>query len=179
VIIATLIGVSIHLIKQQKEGNKMSTETIPLIELREGGLFYPHELREICQAIYIVNRDAPSSSAGAMVSIYVQINQDSFGETRFGLLPMLKEIEVVSSYDVTAKVSDQEIYFGVWGHEDTFVLMGHAVNLALEITSLAGERSPVTFLKNDCPIYVINESGTTESTMCSVYSYMAERGFPF
>ena len=148
----------------------MNTQTIPLIELRDGGRYYPHELGEICQAIYIVNRDAPNSSAGAMVSIYVQINQDSFGETRFGLLPMLKEIEVVSSYDVTANDIYQEIYFGVWGQEDTFVLMGHAVNLALEIASV---------YKDNHNIFVINESGTAESTMCSVYSYMAERGFPF
>lgn len=157
----------------------MNTQTKPLIELREGGRYYPDELGEICQAIYIVNRDAPDSLGGAMVSMYVQINQDSYGETRFGLLPMLKEIESVSSYDMTANVIDQEIYFGTWGGGDTFVLMGHAVNLALEITSLVGEKSPVTFLRNGCPMYVINESGTTESTMCSVYSYMAERGFPF
>jgi hypothetical protein len=148
----------------------MSTQTIPLIELREGGRYYPHELGEVCQAIYIVNRDAPSTTTGAMVSIYVQINQDSYGETRFGLLPMLKEIESVSSYDMTANVIDQEIYFGVWGHEDTFALMGHAVNLALEIASV---------YKDNHIIYVINENGITESTMCSVYSYMAERGFPF
>jgi hypothetical protein len=151
----------------------MNTSTKPLIELREGGRYYPDELGEICQAIYIVNRDAPDSLGGAMVSMYVQINQDSYGETRFGLLPMLKEIDLVSD------ILDHPIYFGAWGGGDTFVLMGHAVNLALEITGLAGERSPVTFLKNDCPIYVINENGTTESTMCSVYSYMAERGFPF
>jgi hypothetical protein len=151
----------------------MNTETKPLIELREGGRYYPDELGEVCQAVYIVNRDAPNSLGGASVSIYVQINQDSYGETRFGLLPMLKEIELV--YDLT----DEPMYFGTWGGEDTFVLMGHAVNLALEITHLAGEKSPVTFLKNDCPIYVINENGTSESTICSVYSYMAERGFPF
>ena len=157
----------------------MSTQTKPLIELREGGRYYPDELGEICQAIYIVNRDAPNSLGGASVSIYVQINQDSYGETRFGLLPMLKEIEVVSSYDHTTNEYGEETYFGTWGGEDTFVLMGHAVNLALQITSLVGEKSPVTFLKNDCPIYVINENGTSESTMCSVYSYMAERGFPF
>ena len=156
----------------------MSTETKPLIELREGGRYYPDELGEICQAIYIVNRDAPSTTTGAMVAIYVQINQDSYGDTRFGLLPMLKEIESVCAYDDTTNEFDS-MYFGTWGAVDTFVLMGHAVNLALEITNLAGEKSPVTFLKNDCPIYVINENGTSESTMCSVYSYMAERGFPF
>ena len=141
----------------------------PLIELREGGRYYPDELGEICQAIYIVNRDAPSTTTGAMVSIYVQINQDSYGETRFGLLPMLKEIECVWSYDDTTNEFDS-MHFGVWGHQDTFVLMGHAVNLALEIASV---------YKDNHIIYVINESGTTESTMCSVYSYMAERGFPF
>ena len=149
----------------------MSTQTKPLIELREGGRYYPDELGEICQAISIVKRDAPNSLGGASVSMYVQINQDSYGETRFGLLPTLQEVEVV--WDIL----DDGIYFGTWGGQDTFVLMGHAVSLALEITSLTGEKSPVTFLKNDCPIYVINENGTTESTMCSVYSYIAERGF--
>lgn len=151
----------------------MSTQTKPEIEFRGGGRYYPDELGEICQAIYIVNRDAPDSLGGAMVSMYVQINQDTYGETRFGLLPTLQEVQVV--WDIL----DHGIYFGAWGGEDTFVLMGYAVNLALEITSLAGEKSPVTFLKNDCAIYVINENGTSESTMCSVYSYMAERGFPF
>jgi hypothetical protein len=143
----------------------MNTETKPLIELREGGRYYPDELGEICQAIYIVNRDAPNSSGGAMVSIYVQINQDSYGETRFGLLPTLQEVEVV--WDIL----DHGIYFGTWGGEDTFVLMGHAVNIALDIAR--------SFHKDNHNIFVINENGITESTICSMYSYMAERGFPF
>lgn len=148
----------------------MNTETKPLIELREGGRYYPDELGEICQAIYIVNRDAPSTTTGAMVAIYVQINQDSYGETRFGLLPMLKEIESVWAYDDTTNEFDS-MYFGTWGAVDTFVLMGHAVNLALDIAR--------SFHKDNHNIFVINENGTSESTMCSVYSYMAERGFPF
>lgn len=156
----------------------MEWEKITTIQLKSNGYHTLEKLSEIAQTIYIVNRDAPNNLGGASVSMYVQINQDSFGETRFGLLPMLVEIDFVN-YDAR-NISSKEIYFfGTWGGEDTFVLMGHAVNLALEITHLAGEKSPVTFLKNDCPIYVINENGTSESTMCSVYSYMAERGFPF
>ena len=150
----------------------MSTKTIPLITLVGGGSYDAEQLGRNCQTIYIVNRDAPDHLGGAMVSMHLQINQDSYGHAQFGLLPVLREIENVEYHDY-------DINFGTYGVRDTFELMGHAVNLALEITHLAGERSPVTFLKNDCPIYVINESGTTESTMCSVYSYMAERGFPF
>lgn len=151
----------------------MSTKTIPLITLE--AMADPYDAEQLgrkCQAIYIINRDAPDHLGGAMVSMYVQINQDSYGHVQFGLLPKLHEIDNV-------QYPDYQINFGTYGVPDTFVLMGHAVNLALEMTHLAGEQSPVTFLKNDCPIYVINESGTTESTMCSVYSYMAERGFPF
>ena len=156
----------------------MEWKKITTIQLKYNGYHTLEELREIVQAIYIVNRDAPNNLGGASVSMYVQINQDSHGDTRFGLLPKLIEIDFVN-YD-SRNISTKEIYFfGGWGGEDTFVLMGHAVNLALQMTSLTGERSPVTFLKNDCPIYVINENGTSESTMCSVYSYMAERGFPF
>ena len=150
----------------------MSTKTIPLITLVGGGSYDAEQLGRNCQTIYIVNRDAPNHLGGAMVSMYVQINQDSYGHAQFGLLPVLREIENV-------QYPDYQINFGTWGGGDTFVLMGHAVNLALEMTHLAGEQSPVTFLKNDCAIYVINENGTSESTMCSVYSYMAERGFPF
>jgi len=158
--------------QQQKAGNKMSTEKESLITLQGGGVYTAEQLGRNCQTIYIVNRDAPDHLGGAMVSMFLQINQDSYGHTQFGLLPVLREVENV-------EYQNRDINFGTYGVIDTFVLMGHAVNLALEITSLAGETSPVTFLGNKCHIYVINESGTTESTMCSVYSYMAERGFPF
>jgi hypothetical protein len=158
--------------QQQKAGNKMSTEKESLITLQGGGVYTAEQLGRNCQTIYIVNRDAPDDLGGAMVSMFLQINQDSYGHTQFGLLPVLLEVKSVEYHD-------RNFNLGTYGVTDTFVLMGNAVNIALEMTSLAGEKSPVTFLKNDCAIYVINESGTTESTMCSVYSYMAERGFPF
>jgi hypothetical protein len=165
VIIATRIGVSIH--NKQKAGNKMEI----VFQMDNEKHCSLDELAEFSHDIYIVNRDAPEGLGGASVSLYVQMFVDSYGEPQFGLLPQLREIIVVN-YDAD---DDEDCipntWFGSWGGGDTFVLMGKAVNLALDISR--------AYLKHDRNIYVINESGTTESTMCSVYSYMAERGFPF
>ena len=130
------------------------------------------ELAEFSHDIYIVNRDAPESLGGASVHIYVQMFVDSYGQPQFGLLPKLREIFYVNyDYDDDEDFVPMNHWFGSWGGGDTFALMGQAVNLALDISR--------AYLKHDRNIYVINENGTSESTMCSVYSYMAERGFPF
>lgn len=124
------------------------------------------DIAKISQNIYIVSRDAPVHLGGSMVTLYIQCQQDSFGNRDFGLLPMLREIVW---YAPQSENSDVIHDFGQV--DDHFVTMGHAVSCALEI---AGE-----FHRENRNIYVINENGTSESTMCSVYSYMAERGFPF
>jgi hypothetical protein len=118
-------------------------------------------LAPLVHDVYIVSRDAPVYLGGSMVTMYITILKDSFGNTEFGVLPHTYEILFVSD-------DDKMIWFGQC--EDHFKLMGDAVNIALAINN-AGDR-------NVC-MRVVTESGTTHSHMYSIYEYMAERGFPF
>ena len=120
------------------------------------------ELARVVHKIYIVSRDAPDYLGGSMVTMYVEILEDSFGNTKFGLLPKLYEVLFVS-YD-----DNEIIWFGQVA--DHFKLMGNAVNVALDISRKC-DYEPGMFM--------ITESGTNEGHMYSIFEYMAERGFPF
>lgn len=118
-------------------------------------------LAPLVHDVYIVSRDAPTYLGGSMVTMYITILKDSFGNTEFGVLPHTYEILFVSD-------DDKMIWFGQC--EDQTQLMGEAVNIALAIND-AGDRN--------VRMRVVTESGTRESHMYSIYEYMAERGFPF
>lgn len=119
------------------------------------------KLAPLVHDVYIVSRDAPVYLGGSMVTMYITILKDSFGNTEFGVLPHTYEILFVSD-------NDKMIWFGQC--EDHVKLMGDAVNVALAIND-AGDRN--------VRMRVVTESGTHESHMYSIYEYMAERGFPF
>jgi hypothetical protein len=156
VIITALIGVSIHLINQQKAGNKMR------IALENRNHQAIEELALSVSDVYIVSRDAPDYLGGSMVTMFVTILEDSFGNAKFGVLPKTYEILHAVNAD------DKFVWFGQC--EDQTQLMGEAVNIALAIND-AGDRN--------VRMCVVTESGTRESHMYSIYEYMAERGFPF
>jgi len=118
-------------------------------------------LAPLIHDVYIVSRDAPTYLGGSMVTMYITILKDSFGNTEFGVLPHTYEILFVSD-------DDKMIWFGQC--EEHIKLMGDAVNVALAINS-AGDRN--------VRMRVVTESGTDHSHMYSIYEYMAERGFPF
>ena len=118
-------------------------------------------LAPLIHDVYIVSRDAPVYLGGSMVTMYVTILKDSFGNTEFGVLPHTYEIMFVSD-------DDKMIWFGQC--EDQTQLMGDAVNIALAINN-AGDRN--------VHMRVVTESGVDHSHVYSVYDYMAERGFPF
>jgi hypothetical protein len=113
--------------------------------------------------VYIVSRDAPDYLGGSMVTMFVTIFEDSFGNAKFGMLPKTYEILHVSGHE-----NGKMIWFGQC--EDQTQLMGDAVNVALAINDY-GDRN--------VRMRVVTESGTTHSHAYSIYEYMAERGFPF
>jgi len=143
--------------QQQKAGNKMR------IALENRDPITSEELAKLAHKIYIVSRDAPEYLGGSMVTMWVQILEDSYGNAKFGLLPKTYEILHVWGHE-----NGQMIWFGQV--EDHFKLMGDAVNVALDVSH---------YCDHEIGIFVITESGTNESHISSVYSYMAERGFPF
>jgi hypothetical protein len=152
--IAIQIGVSIH--NKKKAGNKMR------IALENTDHQAIEELALSVSDVYIVSRDAPVYLGGSMVTMFVTILEDSFGNTKFGVLP--KTYEILHAVNADDKI----VWFGQC--EDQTQLMGEAVNIALAINDY-GDRN--------VRMRVVTESGTHESHMYSIYEYMAERGFPF
>ena len=120
------------------------------------------ELAPIVNDVYIVSRDAPNYLGGSMVTMYVTIFEDSFGNAKFGVLP--------KTYEILHVINDDGKFVWFGQSEDQTQLMGDAVGIALDINH-HGDR-------NVC-MRVVTESGTHESHVYSIYEYMAERGFPF